>query len=428
MTTSSLDLYQLPAVQQFVRTLLADINAHRSLIVLVPAGVDHIRLQQIVRAELDRQGGWAEDVALPPAASDGPITVLSEALGATRTAPDRPWTVEHLHEALEGRPQAIFLGHGDEQAERQIERWFRLMSEWAEHSQGMAGRSEEPTALCMFLPAGAALRSIPATNVYLAVRYWWMLPSTLEMQLLCRLRHGDEDRDSASLWREHVLPSLAGSDAALVDCLWHESEVAADALLARLKAVAAARGWTPQRIRSIGGDALVRDSGALEASYARPPQGYVALWAHGLLSVTPEYGIELHVAALAALDRTEEIRHRLWRAQARALLPLIDHVRLQICEEFTRVYGRDWATRYRLPPSDEEEQAVRDSPLACQWGHLEWLVKNCGELRAASRWRSLISLCRWVRNEIAHYRPVGFRDFESLRREIDRTMRKAARI
>ncbi|HWQ14177.1 MAG TPA: hypothetical protein VNL77_15370 [Roseiflexaceae bacterium] len=160
----------------------------------------------------------------------------------------------------------------------------------------------------------------------------------------------------------------------------------------------------------------------------QPPLSRLELWAHGIVGATPEYGIELHVAALAALGRTEEIRHRLWRAQARTLLPLIDHVRLQICEELTRTYGPDWPIRWRAPLSDEEEQAVRISPLACQWGHLEWLVKNCADLRAANRWRSLVSLCRWIRNEIAHYRPVGFGDFESLRREVERAMRKYAPV
>jgi hypothetical protein len=76
--------------------------------------------------------------------------------------------------------------------------------------------------------------------------------------------------------------------------------------------------------------------------------------------------------------------------------------------------------RWCQPVSPEEDTAVRTSPLACQWGHLEILLRRIASLRSEERWLSLASLSRWVRNEIAHYRPITFRDFDGVWREIDR--------
>jgi hypothetical protein len=381
-----------------------------------------------VRSELDRHGAWVEEYSIPHSLSTSPITGLSDFLGAARIVPERPWTIEHLYEALEGRPEAILLDHAANIVPDQLCRLLQLLNEWAEYSQALAGRSERPISLCLFLPAPTALSNIPPTNVYLSVRYWWMIPSALEMQLLCRLRHGSNRRDSASLWREHVLPSLAGGDAELIDILWDEPDISTDALVTRLKMIAAERCWTPQYLRSLNIETALRNAGAEEMVHSHPPNQRLALWAYGILGATPEYGIEVHPAALAALGHHEAIRHRLWRAQARALLPFIDHVRLYLCEELTRVHGKDWPVRWHVPHSEEEEAAVRVNPLACQWGHLDWLVRNCDALRGAVRWRNLVSLCRWVRNELSHYRPINLRDFEGLRTEALRMLRGSVQI
>jgi hypothetical protein len=73
-----------------------------------------------------------------------------------------------------------------------------------------------------------------------------------------------------------------------------------------------------------------------------------------------------------------------------------------------------------MPESTEEDAAVRHSPLACQWGHLEVLLKHGAFLRAERHWLPLASIVRYVRNEIAHYRPITFSDFEGMWREIER--------
>jgi hypothetical protein len=45
---------------------------------------------------------------------------------------------------------------------------------------------------------------------------------------------------------------------------------------------------------------------------------------------------------------------------------------------------------------------------------LEVLLKHGTFLRAERHWLPLASIVRYVRNELAHYRPITFRDFEGM--------------
>jgi hypothetical protein len=131
-----------------------------------------------------------------------------------------------------------------------------------------------------------------------------------------------------------------------------------------------------------------------------------------------EYGYELHSAALAVIDDYDGINHRLWRGQSRLLLPLVDHLRLRICHHLNEKYGKDWPVRWCLPPEDEEE-AVRNNPLACQWGHMVTLFRR-GHLRAVkNRWYDIALLSHQIRNKIAHYSPVSFQEYATLFQILD---------
>jgi hypothetical protein len=48
------------------------------------------------------------------------------------------------------------------------------------------------------------------------------------------------------------------------------------------------------------------------------------------------------------------------------------------------------------------------------------LLKHGAFLRAERHWLPLAAIARYVRNEIAHYRPITFRDFEGIWREMER--------
>jgi hypothetical protein len=199
--------------------------------------------------------------------------------------------------------------------------------------------------------------------------------------------------------------------------LWNDVYDGTNHTAHRLADYAQKRGWTVELLKLLGAEGWCQ-AWLVNSPPSRPDMQHIQLWGRGILSWTPEYGMELSSAALALMGRTDEIRHRLWRAQASILLPLLDGLRLRFCERFTRFYGPDWPVRWEQPQSYWEKIEVQENPLACQWGHLEHLVKNCSGLRAEYRWLHLIDTARVIRNRLSHYQTVEFRSYEALSREI----------
>jgi hypothetical protein len=220
---------------------------------------------------------------------------------------------------------------------------------------------------------------------------------------------------------------LAGSDLPLLQHLWECPEAGPAALLPLLRDFAAQQGWSQQQLREWGAEPLRNGGNGHRGPSASPPKSVQLLWANGSLSCTPEYGVELSAAALATLDREKEIWHRVWRGQAELLLPLLDQARLLLCDYLTERYGRDWPVKWYRPDRWEDEAAVRSNPLACQWGYLEWLIRNCSQLRNERRWLSLITPACEVRNAMAHYEPVGYDKFDLVLREFERFTENAVR-
>ena len=65
-----------------------------------------------------------------------------------------------------------------------------------------------------------------------------------------------------------------------------------------------------------------------------------------------------------------------------------------------------------MPPTDAELNAVRHSPLACQWGMLIEAIYKDGLLPTGSDlFRSVTKLRPW-RNKIAHGIPLKYSDYE----------------
>ena len=222
-------------------------------------------------------------------------------------------------------------------------------------------------------------------------------------------------------WREYVVPALAGNDISLVGNLM-ELDVLCDVQTINryLQNFAEQRGWEATNLRTWG---LEEEMSFHDTEYSLvPPRSLRKLWAHGVVGWTLEYGLELHTAVLAVLGRQEELSHRLWRGQSELVLPLVDRTRLEVCKYLTSFHGPDWPVREYAPESPQEEEIVRKNPLACQLGHLEFILKNSSFISSKQRLTTPISLCRWIRNQIAHYRPIAFKDFENFLREVENSI------
>ena len=419
-------LMQAPSVQQFLNALLDDLSERRSLLVLLPAGIEARDPWYAIEGHLVRRDFHIEEIVLPVLPTEtSPTVALGKALNVQWPEDSSPRSIANLM-ISEGLPEIIHLTGFDELAEPARTTWLAFLSEWAQVSKNLFDREATiPPALILFAPGSAFPPPLPESDLYLSIHYWWGFPSALEVQMLCRLENASDERSPLHRWREHLIPSLVGNDISLAGHLWDHLYLDFDQLLPLLQLFGEQRGWTLQDLQAWEAEELLLPLISNETRpFGNPSLRWYQLWARGVLNWTPEYGIELHTAALALLSRAEDLQHRLWRGQTSLLFPLIDNVRLTLCRHLSRQYGQDWPIRWHPPDIEEEARAVQDSPLACQWGHLAWLLNNCGYLRGERRLLPVVNSTRWIRNELAHYRPIILRDFEGLWRKMDQIQRR----
>jgi hypothetical protein len=412
-TLFSETLLIVPSAKQFVGMLVDELAARRSLIILLPSSISPDEVWLPLQTELWHRSFNRVKIWLPDIPEEYlPIAAIAEKLEINWEMAEAPITSLSLM-SKNSLPDIIQLEGFDQLSNLARKNWLEFIKRWARASQTIADRGITPTAICLITPGILLISDVPPSDLYLTIYWWWKFPSILETRLLCRLVDGDDHYQSVSRWRGQILPAIAGNDLDLIEYLWDEYHLSTSELEQKLCEFARLRGWTSTMLQAWGS----RDFGAVTSRHHAhltriPPIKWNTLWAHGALVGTPEYGIELHTAALAILGRTDEIKHRVWRGQAELLLPLIDHMRLILCSYLTDSYGHDWPLRWDQPESPEEFEAIRSNPLACQWGYLERLLKKCQPLQGEHQWLRIASLARWIRNEIAHYRPITFHEFD----------------
>ncbi len=422
-TAPSSILYQFHSVQNFLSGLIEDLTDKRSLLVLLPDQVDPTEFASALQAEFRRREFEFEKVSLARLSNSrsyAPVTALSNALGIKWPSADTPHTIMNLMETG-NLPDFILLEDAGQLSSQECGVWSSFLVRWAEHCQHRVNQRLPITALCLVGPAAGMLCHVPENKVYLVVHWWWGFPSALEMRILCRLTTSVNNWDTMTRWREYVVPALAGNDIFLASNLM-ELDVLRDVQTINqyLQNFAEQRGWEAENLLTWG---LEEEMSFHDTGYSlMPPRSLHTLWAHGVVGWTLEYGLELHTAVLAVLERREELSHRLWRGQSELILPLVDRTRLEICKYLTSFHGPDWPVREYAPESPQEEEIVRKNPLACQLGHLHFVLKNSSFISSKQRLTTPISLCRWIRNQIAHYRPIAFKDFENFLRGVENSV------
>jgi hypothetical protein len=197
--------------------------------------------------------------------------------------------------------------------------------------------------------------------------------------------------------------------------LWGDIFDGRERLEQRLSEYAGKRGWSKECLHELGVERRSLARRALVAGLARvPPVELRRFWANGLVNQTAEYGLEINTAALASIDRREAVAHRVWRGEAALLLPLLDALRLDLCTLLAKDFGPNWPEKLGWPQDQQEQTTVREDPYSAQWGYLSWLLRSAPPLRKALRLAQLSSQAWWIRNELAHYRPVAFAPFRQL--------------
>lgn len=411
----------MPAARNVVHGAADVLAQGLSQLILCPDAGSSMAVTEAVRAELLRRDFAISGAYLPT--MEGRISLecaLAEQLGAS--APESPGTflLEDVA-AQPGWPDVLVLEGFAELSESSQERWLSLLNRWSHASQKALGNGQPLPALCCVAKPATGVRLPALGEVCLRVNWWWGLPSALECQMLCRVWESGGARDACNAWRECLLPSVAAGDVEFFAESWPRITSSRAEIWEFLIDFGRKRGWRAAILRKalddfnaghlFGRPAL---NGSACDTRSGPPDRLRPLWLEGLVHSTPEHGCELHASALAVLGQVEALDHRFWRAQAALVLPVLDTHRHRICRDFSDRYGADWPLRWHQPASMEELEALQDGPLACQWGYLEALLRNCKSLRRERKMLPFVSHCRYVRNELAHYRPIEFADFKRI--------------
>lgn len=204
---------------------------------------------------------------------------------------------------------------------------------------------------------------------------WAGRVAVLDMQLYVASRMQNRRSLGPTNLFERIVVELAGWDAALADelCSWTDEELLSP--VPKLQQMA--EDWQ----RTLPG------------------------WEHGTVDRFGgrEIGHILYHLAHASID---EVNLRLWRAHVAEVFPWIEEMRLALIDRFR--------AQIRLPHLLQTNEVIND-PNLLEIGQLFWNLKNAAGLPYERL--TLIGLCTFARNDLAHRRPVGARRLRDLEKE-----------
>ena len=409
--------YSLPSTQALLDAIFRDVGK-QVVIVLLPDNLSREMVGRLIRNRFDTMGQFSFCELSDPGPSD-PLAASSEAMKALWPSDRTRRSIENLL-CCAGLPNLLYV-HRIGPAESG---WANFIEGWAREQLRLrnSGMARVPS-LCVIAKLKDFEFSLPEAGQGLTRYWWWGFPSALEMRLACRIANRqDGDGLEIGKWREHILPSLVGSDVQLAEKIW-TAVGDQECIVGELK-----DHWQsldePTAICPV--DAfleLVKNYSTTYTIGQELPLDLQRPWANGALIYTPEYGLEVHPALLAYTNQKVEVEKRIWRGQAEFLLPILNEIRLRICVELTDAYGDDWPVKWGEPATGHELEQVKISPLATELGYIQYLFATAVRghpLDAKRHLSSLVLRARNIRNQIAHNKPVLYGDFAALCKERDR--------
>lgn len=363
----------LPSVRHFIGDV-CNASRTKSVVVLIPDTISRVMVARLItnRFEVLRRSGFGTWRDVRYEGDQFPALSIADQLAIQWPS---PLTVKNIRNLVrcEDLPDVMHIrefstGGTENEIERQ--RWLGLIQEWVEESRNATG-SVVGTAprLCLV----AKLRDFdfepPEEQDGLSIHWWWGFPSSLEVRLACRFDSQYMAADeAANRWREQVLPAIAGTDFDLAEHLWDAVLESTDEVVQSLEGYARLKGLTPPLWKETFEFNVPRSSSS-------PPVSIWKEWASGIILSTPEYGAEYHPALLAHCGRKIDVEHRFWRGQSELLLPILNYIRIRICDILTESFGEDWPINPHRPQTDYEFEAVVDNPRGAEFGHIEYLLK-----------------------------------------------------
>ncbi len=290
-------------------------------------------------------------------------------------------------------PDVILVQGFDEVAPSFQKETISLIRRWADHCH--AGGDKK--SLCLVIPGNLAdkiyeIRS-QTTSSRLKIRYLAGIPSALEIQLISRAQSGGEFASVESHWRELLVSSLSGNDLDIAYLLGQSKLNDLDDINHVLKEYAGLNLWERSAFEKELKKWIPLASG-IKPDIPQHTENMKLLWKQTTV-YTPEYGEEIHPAGLALLEKYDEIKHRVWRAQTTLVLPIIDELRIKI-------------------------YALLKNKLPNTWNHLD--IPEIGQIKysleqlpvddsSRQQFYDTVRHARDIRNKLAHTEVIALHEY-----------------
>jgi hypothetical protein len=400
----------LPSVRNFVVDCGDDLASGVSVVLVTSRTQVVDDLWDAIGSDQTRRGMAVTSMDL--AAGDYPANTigLTEGLGLEWPDSTTPRTLSSAI-GLPDWPEVLFLEGLWHLPTTEQAQWVSFIGEWARESKLKADAGAPPTAvLCAISASETCIESL-APDLYLRVRWFWGSPDVLETCLISRQLAAARGRGRDSRYKEIVFPSFSCCDLSLLEVLWDLPRVDQSSVSVALVDYAEQRGWADLRSTV---DGLQRDIKFSSPTPDHLRDSLLEAWAEGILWWTPEFGLEIHVAATAVMADKRVLVERLWRGQVAGFMPLLEGLRIDICQYLSENVGENWPLLWAEPESEREKQALLSDPLTCGWGYLTFLMKTQRGLRAICDLRALCRVAHGMRNSLAHYHSVEPSAFDAL--------------
>lgn len=364
-----MDLWQLPGPTRFVDHVERELERGSSAVIGLPARLltdDDWRVG-FVRA----LPSMVDEVAALGAAERPTASIVAEALGLEAELDNGAPALLARRPELESRVLLLHLADsGCEDAE-----WATFCTQFVQGSKAVDAACRPQLVV---LGGRGLVQMLPASETSLVPLWWTGVMDRLDTGVYVAGAGGVEA--DAEVLRESIV-EVAGYDLDL--------------------ALQLAKSWNgsePQLLELLRGHGVI-DPPETGLPTARGDVHFgpdANLWDGGLLDRWDSRdAAHVHSTLLLALDRTDLIRTRLWRAQLRTVMPLIDEHRGRIAD-WLRSEVREGYPLPEIPEPVDLYRAFQDHPRLKSW--------------RGGRRKQLVSWMYSSRNSLAHMRPLAMSD------------------
>ncbi len=127
--------FHTPGVKRFLQALLNDLIQGRNLLLLLPYGLDPVRIWEKLRAGIWNQDYEFREISLVELSSSlSPVVAIAEILNVKWPTIETPRTVSNLFKCA-GLPEIILLEGLHELNDTSRIRWIELIIQWAQVAQ-----------------------------------------------------------------------------------------------------------------------------------------------------------------------------------------------------------------------------------------------------------------------------------------------------